>query len=139
MPAMVRKQVYIEPGQNERLKMHARALGVTEAELIRRGIDAVAPPIDSTYGKALRETADASVYSLRARSLAERARGWTRGELYEDRYPRYLAEADRRSWDRALSVMREHVLKAEAAEPAPAERGWSREDAYVDRETRLAD
>ena len=39
MRRMVRKQVYIEPGQDARLKRQAAQLGVTEAELIRRAID----------------------------------------------------------------------------------------------------
>jgi hypothetical protein len=37
--AMVRKQVYIEKSQDDKLKRLARRYGVTEAELIRRGID----------------------------------------------------------------------------------------------------
>jgi hypothetical protein len=36
---MVRKQVYITREQNEALKQKAQELGVTEAELIRRGIE----------------------------------------------------------------------------------------------------
>ncbi|HEY4685051.1 MAG TPA: ribbon-helix-helix domain-containing protein [Dehalococcoidia bacterium] len=36
---MIRKQVYIEPEQEEKLKRIAKALRVTEAELIRRGIE----------------------------------------------------------------------------------------------------
>lgn len=39
MAEMIRKQVYIEPRQEQLLKALARKLGVTEAELIRQGID----------------------------------------------------------------------------------------------------
>lgn len=39
MTKMVRKQIFITADQNKRLKMHATAAGVSEAELIRAGID----------------------------------------------------------------------------------------------------
>ena len=39
MPEMIRKQVYIEARQEQLLKTLAKDLHVTEAELIRRGID----------------------------------------------------------------------------------------------------
>ena len=39
MSAMIRKQVYIEARQERLLKTLAKDLQVTEAELIRRGID----------------------------------------------------------------------------------------------------
>jgi hypothetical protein len=38
---MVRKQVYITPEQDKKLKECAQRLGVSEAELIRRGIELV--------------------------------------------------------------------------------------------------
>jgi hypothetical protein len=41
MRKMVRKQVYIELEQEELLKRRARELGVTESELIRRGINQI--------------------------------------------------------------------------------------------------
>jgi hypothetical protein len=39
MGKMVRKQVFITAEQNKRLKAHAAATGVSEAELVRAGID----------------------------------------------------------------------------------------------------
>jgi hypothetical protein len=39
MSKMVRKQIFITPEQNRRLKAHAAATGVSEAELVRAGID----------------------------------------------------------------------------------------------------
>ncbi len=39
MAEMIRKQVYIEPRQDQLLKALAKELGLTEAELIRHGID----------------------------------------------------------------------------------------------------
>ena len=51
MSRMIRKQIYIDPAQNTLLKQRARALGVSEAELIRRcladiGHSAVDIPVD---------------------------------------------------------------------------------------------
>ncbi|MFO8150665.1 MAG: hypothetical protein R6T93_10225 [Trueperaceae bacterium] len=37
---MIRKQLYIEPHQEEALKRRSRELGVSEAELVRRALDA---------------------------------------------------------------------------------------------------
>jgi hypothetical protein len=39
MNKMVRKQIFISPEQNRRLKARAAATGVSEAELVRAGID----------------------------------------------------------------------------------------------------
>ena len=39
MTKMVHKQVLITPEQNSRLKAHAAAVGMAEAEIIRRGIE----------------------------------------------------------------------------------------------------
>lgn len=36
---MIRKQLYIEPRQEEALKRRAHELGVSEAELVRRALD----------------------------------------------------------------------------------------------------
>lgn len=137
---MVRKQVYIERDQDARLKRYARALGVTEAELIRRGIDAVVPATTESYGSMLRERADATIESVRSVSLAERSRGWTRDEIYGER-PSYLAGRDLRSWERALELTRAFVERASVSPGAASEgeRGWSREDAYGERLARLDD
>jgi hypothetical protein len=39
MATMIRKQIYLEPGQNSALKRLASQSGVPEAELIRQAID----------------------------------------------------------------------------------------------------
>ena len=41
---MVRKQLYITRSQDRALKRRARELGVTEAEIVRRAIDALDQP-----------------------------------------------------------------------------------------------
>lgn len=86
---MVRKQVYIGARQEALLKRRARVLGVTEAELIRRGIDAPdraplpAPPDPAAWAAAK------AVMEERLRLGApQTGRGWTREELYDERLDR---------------------------------------------------
>ena len=81
---MIRKQVYIEPHQEHLLKARARQLGVTEAELIRRsleqGLTGGAPrrPNPSAWRALMR------FFRRRMRMDArQRARRWTRAELYD--------------------------------------------------------
>ena len=82
---MVRKQVYIEVEQDQRLKRQARALGVTEAELIRRGLEGIrATPTIVPDERAWRE--ERAFIRRRARLRARgRGRGWSREDLYADR------------------------------------------------------
>lgn len=86
---MVRKQVYIEPAQEALLKRQARILGVTEAELIRQGVDrigrmAVGQSLDA---RAWQQELAFIRKRARKRSLGRRRR-WTREELYADRLGR---------------------------------------------------
>lgn len=87
---MIRKQVYIDARQERLLKRRARQLGVTEAELIREGIDLV----ERTAGPTVRRDRALEEYERlvqeRARiRVAQTGRGWTREELYEERLARY--------------------------------------------------
>ena len=85
MARMVRKQVYIEERQERQLKRRARELGVTEAELIRQGIDR----IGSTSMLPRREEAWRAAKSfIRQRMkirVKQTGRSWQREELYEQR------------------------------------------------------
>lgn len=88
---MVRKQVYIEPEQEALLKRRARELRVTEAELIRRGIDQVAVadarPVRLRDQQAWAE-AKAFVNRRRRMVVPQTGRTWTREELYDERLGR---------------------------------------------------
>ena len=89
MPRMVRKQLYIEPGQEALLKRRAKELGVTEAELIRRAIDQMGRvpkglPLDSNGW----EEAKALIQGRLRIKVPQTGRGWTRDELYEERLER---------------------------------------------------
>ena len=89
MRRMVRKQVYIEPRQEEMLKRLARELGVPEAEIIRQGIDEVGrtghalPPDGQAW-----EEEKAFITRRRRRRAPQTGRAWTREELYDDRLRR---------------------------------------------------
>ena len=89
MSHMVRKQIYITPAQERLLKQQARALGITESEVIRRGItqlSRVPAEVPLDHRAWLEELA---FMRKRARKAgAGGARNWTREELYEDRLNR---------------------------------------------------
>ncbi|HEX9093989.1 MAG TPA: hypothetical protein VF902_08395 [Coriobacteriia bacterium] len=84
MARMVRKQIYIEDAQDELLKVRAAALGVTESELIRRGIDGV-------LGRAVALPRDPEAWERAMTFMEERMklvvthgkRTWTRDDLYD--------------------------------------------------------
>jgi hypothetical protein len=94
---MVRKQIYIQRQQQAILRRLARALRVSEAELIRQALDhqvragsRLAQPDPEAWEQAHR-----FMTALRARGpLSGRARTWTRDELYEDRVSRYPRRPD---------------------------------------------
>jgi hypothetical protein len=104
MTTMVRKQVYIRPDQEKRLKRAAAEEGVTEAELIRRGIDGVlngdsgsvdALPTDPDQRRRTHEEARDDFLKLLADLAKREPTGeapfkWDRNEVYEERLGRFL-------------------------------------------------
>ncbi len=89
MSRMIRKQVYITPEQEAFLKRRSRELGVTEAELIRRAIDAFLDEFVELPGS---DAANATIYVMEERARiaeAQAARDWTREDLYAERLDRY--------------------------------------------------
>ena len=90
MAQMIRKQIYIEPRQDDTLKGLARMLGLSEAELIRRAIDRQT----STVPVGMR---DLEAWEREKVFIAERmaagpvssTRRWSRDEVYEERLARY--------------------------------------------------
>jgi hypothetical protein len=89
---MIRKQVYIEERQERTLKRRAKELGLTEAELIRRGIDALdREPARGPRPRRLEALAESERYiqKYRRMKVPQTGRRWTREELYEERLARY--------------------------------------------------
>jgi hypothetical protein len=85
MSRMIRKQVYIREDQEAQLKRAAKQLGVTESELIRRGVD-------TATAEAMRGPRDPKAWAelmefARRRGemkVPQTGRTWTRDSLYED-------------------------------------------------------
>lgn len=85
MSAMVRKQVYIEAHQEERLKELAEKTGLKESELIRQGIEEVLTRGDTRAHRLAARRASAEL-AARIRALGPQdgpGRDWTRADLYD--------------------------------------------------------
>lgn len=92
MTQMVRKQIYIQKSQEERLKRVAEARGVSEAEIIRRALENELKR--AGYRLAYDNDAMTRLYKLmrdqdKKPPVARKKRDWTREDLYEDRMKRY--------------------------------------------------
>lgn len=84
MAEMIRKQFYLEPGQEALLKQRARELGVTEAELVREAVNLYAFAGVSTHrdpGIWAREKD--FIEALRKKGPLEGGRRWRREDLYD--------------------------------------------------------
>ena len=83
MAEMVRKQVYIEPRQEDLLKALAKELGVTESELIRHGIDrGLAGMAEFRPDPAAWKEAERYILRRVRKGPVRGKRRWTREELY---------------------------------------------------------
>jgi hypothetical protein len=81
---MKRKQIYVDPDQDRRLRALSRRQGKTESQVIREGIDCVlkAPVPPSRKPLAWKE-ARAFIDRLTALGPVKGKRTWTREELHE--------------------------------------------------------
>ena len=84
MARMVRKQLYIEDSQDEALAAEADRLGVTQAEIVRRAIDAWLSDAshDSRAGAWKRASHMMDVIAARG-PVSPPSDRWERGELHE--------------------------------------------------------
>ncbi len=95
MTTMVRKQVYIEPRQDEMLKQWAEETGRTEAEIFRQALDRwIASEQQRREAEAAWEEERAFIESRIAEGPVAGGRTWTREELYEERLSRYGRDTD---------------------------------------------
>jgi Arc/MetJ-type ribon-helix-helix transcriptional regulator len=86
MARMVRKQIVIEPEQERALQAHAKALGVSQSELIRQAIDRL---LEDAEARERRQAAWRTL--VEGWEQADRegigsgsgGRTWTREELHE--------------------------------------------------------
>jgi hypothetical protein len=92
MAQMIRKQIYIQKRQEERLKKVAEARGISEAEIIRRALEIELrhARYHSAYNRDAWMRIRGFVMELEKRAPARRRkRDWKREELYEERMKRY--------------------------------------------------
>ena len=95
MSPMVRKQVYIEPRQDELLKKWAEETGKTEAEILRQALDQwLASEQRRREAEAAWEAERAFIEEWAAQGPVPGERTWTREELYEERLSRHDRDTD---------------------------------------------
>lgn len=126
--AMVRKQVYLETAQDEKVKRLARELGLTEAEIIRRAIDSLVEYRVGTAGPelAVRETATLVYGATKEVEAMEK----NQKQAFDRRRLDHLA------WEEELAFI-ESLAGRATAEDKPLK--WNRDDAYDKRRLRLPD
>lgn len=84
MGRMVRKQLYIDDRQDQALAAEAERLGVTQAEIVRRAIDAWLSDASPESRRAAWKRAQKIMREIRAKGPVEPlAQRWERGELHE--------------------------------------------------------
>ena len=84
MPTKVRKQVYIDPRQEQTLKRLSRLRGIPEAEIIRRAIDEYTRVVRlPARDLAVWEQERAFIQRLIEAGPVPGRRTWTREDLHE--------------------------------------------------------
>jgi hypothetical protein len=84
METKIRKQIYLDPQQNEILKQTSKKLGVSEAEVIRRAILSQTSRISiSQQNRKAWENELQFIQSLIKQGKLRGKRKWKREDLYE--------------------------------------------------------
>ena len=84
MPQMIRKQIYIQGRQEMLLKRLSRKLGLTEAELVRRGLDqGLGAGLEGSQDLRAWTQAKAFIKRLIAKGPVRGGRRWKREDLYD--------------------------------------------------------
>jgi hypothetical protein len=94
---MVRKQIYIQKRQEAMLKGLSKALGLSEAEIIRRAIERELGGNTSQPAPRSTEALDQFIRTALKRRVEDVPREpyqWNRQELYEERESRWLRDSD---------------------------------------------
>jgi len=95
MYIVVRKQLYIEEHQERALKRRAKALGVSEADIMRQALDAVlggnrGAAVVPQHRQALLEFLERAAEFAATRTAAPKRARYRREELYEERERRWV-------------------------------------------------
>jgi hypothetical protein len=84
MEAKIRKQIYLDPEQNEYLKQTSQRLGISEAEIIRQALAVQARRIRAPGRRSSAwEQERQFMSSLLAQGPVPGRRNWKREDLYE--------------------------------------------------------
>lgn len=84
MSSKIRKQIYIEPRQEHRLKEIAQQAGVSEAEIIRQAIDLHLGQITPSQTNLTAWEAERKfIEDIKTRPAQPGGRDWQREDLYE--------------------------------------------------------
>ena len=91
---MLRKQLYIEKRHERALKQRAKALGISEADVVRQALDAAfeyveAPFVAPGHDQALRELLERATQFSTTQARGSRTPRYRRDELYEERERRW--------------------------------------------------
>ncbi len=92
MTQMIRKQIYIQKSQEERLKKVAETRGVSEAEIIRRALDVELKRVGFRLAydnEAWQRLYNAILEMDKLPPVPQKKRDWKREDLYEERMKRY--------------------------------------------------
>jgi hypothetical protein len=87
---MIRKQLYLDEHHDRALKERARELGLSEAEVVRRALDAA---LEMERGASPRASSALDDFLASAAEIARRGgsagRAWTRDDLHDERLKRW--------------------------------------------------
>ena len=127
---MVRKQIYIEAEQNQKLKRLAAELGLSEAEVLRRGLDLLGASSDEyrAGGEGAR--------GLQVREVATLSYGVRDMQAHEQNDELQGRVLDHQAWLEELAFIKERARTVSASGSAGR---WNREEAYDRRRLRLPD
>src|SRR5690349_19571766 len=94
MMYMVRKQLYIEKHHDQALKKRAKALGVSEADVVRQALDAMFASdgkaiVVPGHNQALHELLERAAEFAARPSHGQKTARFRREELYEERENRW--------------------------------------------------
>jgi hypothetical protein len=128
MARMVRKQLYIAPEHEEKLKHIAEALGVTEAEVVRRALAGLSLPPHNPSAAEWQEALDTLERLLHRVPPAAESPGWSRADTYRD----YARAVDSKAWLEELEFIKE---RAHLLPDGGSTKRWRREDSYGDGRT----
>lgn len=90
MSRLIRKHIYLEPEQDAALTRRAHELGVSESEVVRRGIAILCQQASDAVRRADALAELVKTWEERSKLVVPHTeRTWTRDDLYEERFERY--------------------------------------------------